>query len=123
MLPQILATALRSAGGDGQESVLQALCFLLIWVSLFIILGQVLCPGATCSLRPPGCWSSLENPEADGHLRSPSHCDSAGRAWGLGKKRTPCVLFCGTQLQKRVSAQLAACMEPLPWTITEQSRD
>ena len=45
------------------------------------------CLRAICSLRPPECWSSLENLKADRHLRSASHCDSAGQARGLGRKR------------------------------------
>lgn len=61
----------------------------LILASLFVILGQVLCPGVACSLGPPGCWPSLESPEAAWHAGSPSAFDSTGPAWGLGRKRAP----------------------------------
>ena len=48
---------------------------------------HTLCLQAIFSLRPPKCWSSRGNLKADGHLRSPSHCDSAEQARGLGRKR------------------------------------
>ena len=78
-----------------------------------------LCLRAICSLRPPECWSSLENLKADRHLRSASHwlCRTG---LGSGEEKGPSDLCSGTHLQKRVSALLAVCMSPLAWPVTGQ---
>lgn len=70
-------------------------------VFLFIILGQVFCPRATCPLRPPECWPALEVPEADQNLRYPYGYDSAG--WtpvtAVERELLPSMLFSWTCLE------------------------
>lgn len=89
---------------EGEHSA-RFLVFFLTLVSHFIILGHLFCPRAICSLRPPWCWLSLENPEAEWHLRFPYQYGSVGWALVDGKEGAMLPVF--FSLGKEVSAWLA----------------
>ena len=117
VLPQGVAKSLQSAGAHNQRGMFYVLfvLFFLLWLFHFIIVGQVFCPRAVCTLRPPRCWPLLETPEADPHMRYHYGYDSAGWAPVARMERGPLpnALFSWTHLEKRVSTQLATCTWPL----------
>lgn len=99
VLPQILAKALHLAGASDQQRAFFKLLFFFLIFS-FHQIGTGILSRSFCSFMPSGYWPSLDNPEADCHVRYPYGCDSAGWATVARVERGPfpCVLFSHTHL-------------------------